>query len=220
MCLLTMYLLGTRYQPRSRAGHRGVHIVMPGAGQQLALGDEEQIDDRLARRAHELEGRLAKLGTAGITKPKDLLEFVNNLKHKTVGGQQLTADCMFCGVQIIRQIISTGATRVVEHFRDKCLACPSVVKEGCNILRDAAERKRKEKEQHTALVVAEQEHAVVAVKAQKTEMKQQGLKAGFGAAEVTVADQAIARFFYANAVSFDAADSSPDSYYREMVRTL
>ena len=79
-------------------------MIMPGAGQQLALGDEEQIDDRLARRAHELEGRLAKLGTAGITKPKDLLEFVNNLKYKTVGGQQLTADCMFCGVQII----STG----------------------------------------------------------------------------------------------------------------
>ena len=61
-------------------------MIMPGAGQQLALGDEEQIDERLARRAHQLEGRLAKLGTAGITKPKDLLEFVNNLKYKDGGG--------------------------------------------------------------------------------------------------------------------------------------
>ena len=56
------------------------------------LGDEEQIDERLARRAHELEGRLAKFGTAGFQKPKDLLEFVNNLKYnKTVGSQQLEA---------------------------------------------------------------------------------------------------------------------------------
>ena len=79
------------------------HSARAGAGWQAhpselcRCRDEEQIDDRLARRAHELEGRLAKLGTAGITKPKDLLEFVNNLKYKTVGGQQLTADCMFCG---------------------------------------------------------------------------------------------------------------------------
>ena len=50
-----------------------------GTSRQLQLGDEEQIDERLARRAHELEGRLAKFGTAGIQKPKDLLEFVNNL---------------------------------------------------------------------------------------------------------------------------------------------
>ena len=31
--------------------------IVPSAGQQLQLGDEEQIDERLARRAHELEGR-------------------------------------------------------------------------------------------------------------------------------------------------------------------
>ena len=58
---------------------------------QLQLGDEEQIDERLARRAHELEGRLAKFGAAGIQKPKDLLEFVNDIKYKVVGGQQLEA---------------------------------------------------------------------------------------------------------------------------------
>ena len=45
--------------------------IVPSAGQQLQLGDEEQIDERLARRAHELEGRLAKFGTAGIKKPRD-----------------------------------------------------------------------------------------------------------------------------------------------------
>ena len=34
-----------------------------GTSRQLQLGDEEQIDERLARRAHELEGRLAKFGS-------------------------------------------------------------------------------------------------------------------------------------------------------------
>ena len=129
-----------------------------GTSRQLQLGDEEQIDERLARRAHELEGRLAKFGTAGIQKPKDLLEFVNNLKYKTVGGQQLEADCMFCG----GHVISTGAARVVEHFLTKCAACPSVVKDACKQLRDDTERKRKEKADHTALVAAEQEHTLAA----------------------------------------------------------
>ena len=45
----------------------------PQTERQLQLGDEEQIDERLARRAHELEGRLAKFGTAGIQKPKDVV---------------------------------------------------------------------------------------------------------------------------------------------------
>ena len=64
-------------------------MMVPGAERQLQLGDEERIDERLARRAHDLEERLAKLGAPGIQRPKDLLEFVNNLKHKSVGGQQL-----------------------------------------------------------------------------------------------------------------------------------
>ena len=64
-------------------------MMVPGAERQLQLGDEERIDERLARRAHDLEERLAKLGAPGIQRPKDLLEFVNNLKHKSVGGQTL-----------------------------------------------------------------------------------------------------------------------------------
>ena len=35
-----------------------------------------------------------------------------NITHKKVGGQQLSAECMFCGTVIS----STDATRVVEHF--------------------------------------------------------------------------------------------------------
>ena len=49
-------------------------MMVPGAERQLQLGDEERIDERLARRAHDLEERLAKLGAPGIQRPKDLLE--------------------------------------------------------------------------------------------------------------------------------------------------
>ena len=35
-----------------------------------------------------------------------------------------------------------------------------------------------------------------------------------------MADKAIAKFFYANARSFGAADSKPDSYYHEMVTAI
>ena len=76
-------------KPRVPGGRAGQHDGARRRTRQLQLGDEEQIDERLARRAHDLEGRLAKLGAPGIQRPKDLLEFVNNLKHKSVGGQQL-----------------------------------------------------------------------------------------------------------------------------------
>ena len=165
-------------------------MMVPGAERQLQLGDEERIDERLARRAHDLEERLAKLGAPGIQRPKDLLEFVNNLKHKSVGGQQLEADCMFCG----KHLTSTGAVRVVDHFRDQCLLCPKEIKSACDRLREETDRKRKEKAEQNALVAVEQEQTLLAAKAQKIQSSQQGLKVSFGAAEVAVADQSIARF--------------------------
>ena len=45
-------------------------------------------------RVEDMEGRLQKLGAGGIEKPKDLLNFVNDLKYKAVGGQQLEGDCI------------------------------------------------------------------------------------------------------------------------------
>ena len=85
-------------------------MMVPGAERQLQLGDEERIDERLARRAHDLEERLAKLGAPGIQRPKDLLEFVNNLKHKSVGGQQLPQACF-----VVHDELLCGPTLVLAH---------------------------------------------------------------------------------------------------------
>ena len=86
--------------------------------------------------------------------------------------------------------------------RRVCALCPAEVKEPFAALCDNTETCRKQKAEHNALVAQEQEQQLRLVKAQKTELRQQSLRAGFQSAEAAAADKAIAKFFYANAVSF------------------
>lgn len=103
--------------------------------------------------------------------------------------------------------------------RSACSA-PPAVKDFCVGLRAKVVVKRERKEEHTQLVVQEQDSALRLLKAQKTELRQQSIKAGFKSVESTFADRAIAKFFYANGINFAAADCRTDSYYREMVRAI
>ena len=91
---------------------------------------------------------------------------------------------------------------MVDHFVRVCALCPAEVKEPFAALRDNTETCRKQKAEHNALVAQEQAQQLRLVKAQKTELRQQSLRAGFQSAEAAAADKAIAKFFYANAVSF------------------
>ena len=54
----------------------------------------------------------------------------------------------------------------------------------------------------------------------KALQRQQSLGQSFGSAESDLADHAIAKFFYANGLSFAAADTSAGSYYRSMVDAI
>ena len=155
-------------------------------------------------------------GPEGPTKPKHALDFTRDLCYDKVGGQHLTASCMFCNTHLM----STGSTRIVDHFAKACVLCPPAVRDFCVGLRSKVSAKRERKEEHTQLVVQEQDSALRVLKAQKTELRQQSIRAGFKSAESTFADQAIAKFFYANGINFAAADCSTDSYYREMVRAI
>ena len=59
------------------------------------------------------------------------------------------------------------------------------------------------------------------VKAEQHKKRQQGIKAGFKMAECLIADEAIAKFFYANGIPFEVARASGgDSLYRDMVRAI
>ena len=76
---------------------------------QVLLGDDEEANANIMSLQEETHHVLSQLGEPGITKPKELLLFTRNLVYKKIGGQQLEADCMFCGYHIN----STGATRAL-----------------------------------------------------------------------------------------------------------
>ncbi|KAL3905737.1 MAG: hypothetical protein SGPRY_010812 [Prymnesium sp.] len=61
--------------------------------------------------------------------------------------------------------------------------------------------------------LAKQDH-----KAQQLMLKQQCISTGLKNAEAQAADLAITKFFYANAIPFEAASSEPNSLYRRMYR--
>ena len=114
------------------------------------LGPACSAAERLAhaqQRADELQALLdqkfEQLGEAGIVRPKDTLLFVENLEHKDGKGTQITCSCMFCRTRVI----STGATRVIDHFLS-CPLCPQSVKAPVQALRDSTKKKRKVKEEH------------------------------------------------------------------------
>lgn len=77
---------------------------------QMPLGDDP--DTARARKRAELEERthdiLQMLEPDGPSKPKHALHFFEEIPYKFVGGQQLTATCMFCQHG---PIASTGAAR-------------------------------------------------------------------------------------------------------------
>ena len=93
-----------------------------------------------------------------------------------------------------------------------------MVKDACARLREVTAAKRKGKEESHTLALEECALSLQAVKAQEIQLVQLGIKAGFKSAEAMVADNAIAKFFYANGVTFGAAwDAGTSSDFREMV---
>ena len=163
-----------------------------------------------------LEEKLETLGAPGIVRPKDALLFVKDLEYKegSKSVQQLTCKCMFCNMHIS----STGATRVVDHLT-ACVLCPQRIKVPLRNVRACTSGKRKHKQEQLKLVSDQADKALNDAKLAKM-LRQPNIGLSLNAAESEVADHAIARFFYANGLSFAAADSQPGSYYRSMVEAI
>ena len=123
------------------------------AAVQPVLGDDEDAETRLASLNQEVQERQEAIGAGGISQPKHAVCFVNNITYKRVGGQQFTAQCMFCKAAIT----STGANRVLEHFAVKCVLIPRAMKDSFVAIRESADQKRKVKQEHVALVKEEQD---------------------------------------------------------------
>lgn len=182
------------------------------AERQALLGEAETSERRVSNIRAEVADMLQK---RPIKKPKDVIQFFSGITYKATGGQQLAGKCWFC----TRTIQSTGAARLVDHLL-QCALCIPEVKEACRTLREETSSKRKAKAEELGMVDREVEQQLAIAKAQKMELKQQGLRSSFKAAEVDIADHAIADFFYANGISFSAADTAVDSLYMQMVRAI
>lgn len=183
---------------------------------QAILGDVETA----AVRRSELEERAAEIvnemgGMETINKPKAVMKFYTDIQYKNVGGQHVTAVCMFCQLKLT----STGSTRLLQHMCS-CALCPTRLMESFKLLQQNTVEKRKAKIDHMAVVAEENERTMNAMKVQKTLARQQGYKDSFKASEAQAADIAIGKFFYAQGISFNVASPEQDSYYRNMVRAI
>ena len=58
-------------------------------------------------------------------------------------------------------MVSTGASRVVDHFANVCVLCPLSVKDPCIALRTSTDVKRDRKAEHSSLVLAECVHSLL-----------------------------------------------------------
>ena len=145
-------------------------------------------------------------------KHKHALCFFKTLASKA---QQVKVECMACGYTVT----STGSTRPLKHLV-VCALVPKEVKTLFVNLHSMTESRKVQKRQNEALVkdeadVMANEHAV-----KQAKLRQQGVRAGLKSLEAAEADLAIARFFYANGLSFAAASGGQDSYYRAMIKKI
>ena len=68
---------------------RGDVTVVATTQRQVLLGDVEDSEERRLTLVEENNKKMERFGDAGITRPKQVLDFVRNLQYKTVGGQYL-----------------------------------------------------------------------------------------------------------------------------------
>lgn len=179
---------------------------------QITLGDEpvEILDDTLTE---EQEQQVLQVGD--IDKKKQAISFFADLKWKTVGGQQVKGNCMFCK----QSVASTGAIRMSLHL-SKCKVAPAVVRDGFLALEEKTEGSKKRKTEHKTVIEDDRARQVQEQRNAQKKMLQQGLVTSLKAAEIAVADNAIAKFFYANGISFNVADEASGSYYHEMIQAI
>lgn len=183
---------------------------------QSQLGDSASVIEQREAVLEEYESILKSNGNLDtINRPRRAYEFFKGIEYRTVGGQQLAGNCMFCNVRVI----SCAATRLVAHLCS-CPLTPVQLRNTFKTLVEQTSQKRKAKEDHMTLVNEEAEREAHRVKAEKILFRQQGIKEGFKAVEAQAADEAIASFFCSNGLSFAAAASQADSTYRAMVRAI
>lgn len=116
-------------------------------------------------------------------------------------------------------IASTGSFKLVNHII-ACQLMPKEISKAFSELRSQTERKRKSKEEEQTLHAEDVEQKKKEFHTKQAKLRQQGLRASMSVAESAIADEAIAKWFYAQGIPFHAANHSPGSYYQEMIDAI
>ena len=143
------------------------------------------------------------------------LFFTDLMQTNPANVQQLRGVCFNCRMPVS----STGGSRFAVHLAT-CPLCPADVRNAFKLL--GARKESKSAAKRDALTLATEEAALAAKDHESSQvvLKQQCIRAGLKSAEVAAADAAIANFFFANGISFSAANSEATSLYRTMVRAI
>lgn len=141
--------------------------------------------------------------------------FYVNVEKKDGTAQQQRGSCMACTTNVV----STGAYRFHSHLL-VCPLMPASVKKAFKDLRDSTESKRAAKREREAVIDTEIQLAAQEQKARNQLLKQQCIRAGFKECSIAAADKAIAKFFYGNAIPFNAASQQSNSLYRRMISAI
>lgn len=141
--------------------------------------------------------------------------FVNVMQTNPSNPQQMKGACMSC----LASVSSTGCNRFCTHLIG-CPLTPAEVRQAFTALRTESNQKSAGKREAVVLANEEAEIEATAHAEDQARLKQQNVRSGLKAAEAAAADQAIAKFFYANGIGFSSASSEPTSLYREMVRAI
>ncbi|KAL1530345.1 hypothetical protein AB1Y20_001254 [Prymnesium parvum] len=130
----------------------------------------------------------------------------------------MIASCKFCNNQGKK---FTSTTRLVEHL-NSCLLIPANLKKALKVYTLKQEGKRVAKGEASRIIQEGVEQMAAARHEEKKQrlMEQKTLLGSMKCAADEVADEAIARWFYANGISFNAASMEADSLYRDSGRIM
>jgi len=150
-------------------------------------------------------------------KPKHAeLFFVHVQGTSVLNAQQKKGNCMHCD----KSVASTGANKFQNHLTS-CFLCPIEVKKAFEAIRSSTEKVAVAKRHLAALAQEESQLEAQTHEMQQSMLKQQKITVGLKTVQVAAADNAIAEFFFANAIPFNAAgDAGGNELYRKMVQTI
>ena len=179
--------------------------------------EEGAVVDRQKERTALIEACIASLpgGNLEHIRPKHLrmLFTISSAPSKTF---QTQAHCKLC--RPTKPFMVTSSTRYVDHI-ERCPHASKTLRMACVRMRQVRDQKAVALKHERSEIAEEQQREASEVKRAK-ELTQGGIRNLLHSSEHIAADNAIAAFFYENAIPFHVAHTEPNSAFRKMVNAI